>query len=321
VAAMNIYTAGACVLCFTITFLSVWVGALSLPFGHVTPETLSTMFQTCFDRIPCFGNLVCFALLRCFDAFLAPPEARWFAIHAFANLFCVIFCTHGLFAVFVDPGRACDMDFHADTPTSFDLSAFGATSRWPIFMINATHFYHLLAFSLKADEKFHHFVFIPLIGIPGQIYNWGALLNYTSFFICGVPGGISYFNLVLVKLSLMGKLKQKKIDKFLNVWCRCPGLVVAGLCHYLSIVHGNYSMPLAANVISGTMTVFNGLYYCDMAVANYSTHLVLGRPTNQRQSKVTGAEVPVLKAPSHPLYEDADKAKKHRNWVLQKMGS
>jgi len=188
-------------------------------------------------------------------------------------------------------------------------------------MINAVHVYHVIAFPLKADERFHHFVFIPLVGIPGQMYRWGALLNYTAFFISGFPGGISYFNLVLVKLSLMSKLRQKQIDKCLNVWCRGPGLVIAGLCHYLSIVHGNYSMPLAANLIAGIMTVFNGLYYGEMAVANYSTHVVLGRPTGQRQSRVTGAEVPVLKAPAHPLYEDPDKAKKHRNWLLQKMGS
>jgi len=103
-------------------------------------------------------------------------------------------------------------------------------------MINTVHMYHLLFFSLKADERFHHFVFIPLVGIPGQVYRYGALQNYTSFFISGFPGGVSYFNLVLVKLGVMSKLKQKKIDKYMNVWCRCPGLVIAGLCHWLSFV-------------------------------------------------------------------------------------
>ena len=75
-----------------------------------------------------------------------------------------------------------------------------------------------------------------LVGIPGQVYRYGALQNYTSFFISGFPGGVSYFNLVLVKLGVMSKLKQKKIDKYMNVWCRCPGLVIAGLCHWLSFV-------------------------------------------------------------------------------------
>lgn len=181
--------------------------------------------------------------------------------------------------------------------------------------------YHVLMFTLKPDEIFHHFLFIPLVGIPGQIYFWGALLNYTSFFISGFPGGVSYVNLVLVKMGLMRKITQKKIDKWMNVWCRCPGLVVAGTCHYLSVVNGNYEMPLIVNLVTGVLTVFNGLYYCDMSVANYSTHLVLGRPTASKKSKVTGVEVPVLKAPSHPLYEDPEKAKSHRAWLLAKMGS
>ena len=195
-------------------------------------DWIDAVLVKAWDVVPLYGNLTCLLLLRVFDAFFAPSGARWFAIHTFANLFVVIFCTHGLFAVLADPSNATNVKVHPDTPSTFSSDTFGATSRWPIFMINTVHMYHLLFFSLKADERFHHFVFIPLVGIPGQVYRYGALQNYTSFFISGFPGGVSYFNLVLAKLGVMSKLRQKKIDKYMNVWCRCPGYVC---CSSLSL--------------------------------------------------------------------------------------
>jgi len=98
-----------------------------------------------WDVVPMFGNLVCLALLRVFDTFFAPRAARWFAIHAFANLFVVVFCIHGLIAVISDPPNAMNVNVHPDTPSTFELNTFGATSRWVWFSL-------FLSLSLSQDS-------------------------------------------------------------------------------------------------------------------------------------------------------------------------
>ena len=62
-------------------------------------EWVNLVLVKAWDIVPLYGNISCMVLLRVFDAFFAPNGARWFAIHAFANLIVVVFCIQGLFAV------------------------------------------------------------------------------------------------------------------------------------------------------------------------------------------------------------------------------
>ena len=62
-------------------------------------EWVDLVLVKAWDIVPLYGNIACMVLLRVFDAFFAPNGARWFAIHAFANLIVVVFCIQGLFAV------------------------------------------------------------------------------------------------------------------------------------------------------------------------------------------------------------------------------
>ena len=71
-------------------------------------------------------------------------------------------------------------------------------------------------------------MFVPLIGGSGMCYQWGAVRNLLSFFISGFPGGMDYFFLVLVKYNMISKLQQKKYCSNLNIYCRCPGIVISG---------------------------------------------------------------------------------------------
>jgi hypothetical protein len=52
---------------------------------------------------------------------------------------------------------------------------------------------------LSAAEYFHHGLFIPTLGFPGQIFAFGALGAWQAFFISGLPGGIDYLLLGLQK--------------------------------------------------------------------------------------------------------------------------
>ena len=66
----------------------------------------------------------------------------------------------------------------------------------------------MLAFKLSGPEYFHHLLFIPTLGFPGQLFDWGAVGNLQAFFISGLPGGLDYFFLSIG----MQKLRQKQIS-------------------------------------------------------------------------------------------------------------
>ena len=109
-----------------------------------------------------------------------------------------------------------------------DTSLFGTASRWPLTIVNSVHLYHMVAFrDLTSADYFHHLLFIPTIGLTGQLLPWGALGNWQAFFISGLPGGLDYFMLFLIKEGKMDKMKEKHYNANLNIWCRMPGILVA----------------------------------------------------------------------------------------------
>lgn len=85
---------------------------------------------------------------------------------------------------------------------------------------------------LGPADYFHHFLFIPTISFPGQYYKWGPLANFQAFFISGMPGGIDYFLLGLLKLGLISPLFEKRINSNLNVWLRVPGILLSTMLMY-----------------------------------------------------------------------------------------
>lgn len=70
-------------------------------------------------------------------------------------------------------------------------------------LIFAIHAYHIVGFKLSSEDLFHHIMFVPIIVGVHFIYPWGAVGNMLSFFISGLPGGLSYFLLAAVKVCGM----------------------------------------------------------------------------------------------------------------------
>jgi hypothetical protein len=122
--------------------------------------------------------------------------ARWFFMHAIANALVCVTAAVSVVAAFADPLNAMDGVSHPDRST------FGSASVWPLTIINSIHVYHMIGgFNLTSADYFHHLLFIPLLGFPGQVFNWGAVENCGAFFISGLPGGVNYFALGLYKLG------------------------------------------------------------------------------------------------------------------------
>jgi hypothetical protein len=109
--------------------------------------------------------------------------ARWFFTHAAANLAVVITGTPALWTMLTDPANAMDSRKYND------FSVFGSASPIPLTFINAVHVYHMVGgFQLSGADYFHHLLFIPFLGFPGQILQWGAMEPAGAWFISGAPG-------------------------------------------------------------------------------------------------------------------------------------
>ena len=198
-------------------------------------------------------------------------SARWFFIHSFANLLVVLTGLPALMVVATDPIHAVDSRVY------FDTSFFGNASSWPLTFVNAVHIYHMVGgFQLTSGDYFHHLLFIPFLGFPGQVLLWGAVEPAGTVFISGLPGGISYLMLGMQKLNMMPSIVEKRVTANLNAWVRTPGILINSFIVYQAMLYGNHTLPLWAPFLHVVLPPYNGIYYCKQAIANYTVHFLNG---------------------------------------------
>lgn len=231
------------------------------------------------------ANVIVIALLFAFDKLFSSSQARWFSVHAFANFLVVITGFNAVIATLTDPIYALNADKYADS------SVFGTGTPWPTIITNSVHIYHMLAFDLTSGDYFHHLLFIPTVGALGQYYRCGAIRGFLGFMLSGFPGGLDYFNLVLVKHGVMDLYNQKRYCAAINIWIRGPFLVIAAFVMYQALIYGHNSMPWPALLLVGGLAAFNAQYYTKQSVANFAIEHSLGH-VKERVSVTTGMSVP-----------------------------
>lgn len=225
---------------------------------------LSTLLD-CMLTLWMVDSLLLLAV-RCWDPAAVPPgdrtQARWFVLHAFANAWITRLTLPGVRYLLLHPLQAFDA---GDDPD--------AASRTPLSIVVALHIYHCLGgFTLSWQDVFHHAVFLPTLGFPGMVYEWGSFGNFLAFFVCGVPGAIDYALLGLHKLRVATGLNQKRICANLNLWVRMPGILFGmGVC--FAACHARPpSAPAWAVALQVTFMPFNVLFYTKQSLINYALH-------------------------------------------------
>eukprot|EP00041_Stephanoeca_diplocostata_P014802 m.279445 g.279445 ORF g.279445 m.279445 type:complete len:306 (-) comp19805_c0_seq11:562-1479(-) len=279
------------------------------------------------------GFGMCLAFLFVYDVVFAyQTPGRWFNVHAMANLITVIFCSPAVVAWAKDPLSVVSPEEYGNSPDPLGENwldwnvLFHPCNDWSILMIVAVHTYHCVAFKLSKQDIFHHFMFVPTIGVYGGfLVSWGPIRNCLPFFISGLPGGIDYAMLVLLKRGMTTKLTCKKLSSTLNVWLRGPGCgVLVPATIYAAYCEGRLPQEQAFKcMILAGFAAYNGLHYMEMAVMNYQMHLtrtLLEKDHSAEMTKMkeywtaqegrtkqipTAFDIPVLmKSSSHGNLED-----------------
>lgn len=166
-----------------------------------------------------------------------------------------------------------------------DLEVFD-TNMISVQLCFALHFYHLLYYWRKFlfDDWLHHGLMIG-IALPLGVYlPSSTLLGFSLFFTTGLPGGIDYFLLFLVRNNWLNPLIEKRVNTFLNVWIRSAGCAAhaAFVIAYTFNQNTNnktltqmnneveYNLKFYASLVTGCLTYWNGQYFMERVVSDYS---------------------------------------------------
>ena len=108
------------------------------------------------------------------------------------------------------------------------LNAFnGSRISLPLMSTISLHVFHIITCfnNLSIIDWMHHVISCLFVGLLGEFYVNGPIINYFLFFLCGLPGGIDYYLLTLNKYGLINRLTEKRINVNLNMWIRLPGVL------------------------------------------------------------------------------------------------
>lgn len=261
---------------------------------YYSKDGLFLAFQDAMD-MNSFQLLICFVgllfLLAVYHKFVARDKpGAWFEIHAFANGLTVLFATPSVILWLMDPIKVVSWERMPPPDIlgpewHLPSNLFHANNHWAVLVVLAVHTYHCIAFPLSKQDIFHHFVFVPVIGVYGGYFvHWGPVRNVLCFFISGLPGGIDYVILTMTKRNLVSKLFQKRIASKINLWCRGPavGVLIPATC-YVAWLDGEVKGlgMLFKTMLIAVFSAYNGIYYMEMAIKNYQMHLTKAQMKSQ----------------------------------------
>lgn len=195
--------------------------------------------------------LYCLYLL-CIDKLLL-KKANWYILHTITNGFVVTLSLPTVINVLCDP-LYIDYDHHA----------------YALDITMALHIYHMLAFKkLMVVDWVHHIVMCTILSFTYYYTTTVTITNYLLFFLSGLPGGIDYLMLSLVKYEKMDSMMEKYINSKLNIWIRSPGIIIGAYILFLQYING----IIIASIPTFTMTIlgliWNAQYFTERVLSNY----------------------------------------------------
>uniref|UniRef100_A0A7S3I2B0 Uncharacterized protein n=2 Tax=Choreotrichia TaxID=141411 RepID=A0A7S3I2B0_9SPIT len=237
--------------------MAVVLNATGLTHDYLSPLAMKETFGQYRHAVGCVAAFLALIVL---DVVIARnTKARWMALHTLANAAVCLFSWPEVSRAAEDPLNSCS----GPAPTYV-----------PAYIICAVHFYHLVGgFKLTLDDWVHHCVFVTYIGAACFAFEEsGPLVNLIAFFMCGLPGGLDYMMLVLVKHGVLTSQTEKSWNSRINVWLRSPGLLLAAYCMFVATRSGPTHTPCAQHPIKtaiNAMLIFsNAQYYMQKVTGN-----------------------------------------------------
>eukprot|EP00039_Didymoeca_costata_P007844 m.104579 g.104579 ORF g.104579 m.104579 type:complete len:259 (+) comp13847_c0_seq2:145-921(+) len=224
----------------------------------------------------CFMMILSLDLILNFGIKFANSKARWFALHGIVNLILAADCMPDVWTMLHNPVGSMHHNKHY--------------SLWPAYLSATLHAYHMIMpwwRPLLLSDYFHHLCFAGCLGSAQLSYRWGPGSNLFMFFVCGLPGGIDYIMLSLVKQGHMASIDEKRYNSFINTWIRAPGCTACAFCIYACWVVGASSPEIPDIVIWMCILLCysNGQYYGARVIASHATHQAKLQEDNSKTTR------------------------------------
>ena len=108
-----------------------------------------------------------------------------------------------------------------------------------------------------------------LLAIPLK-HTGGVASNLGAFFLTGLPGGLDYILLVLVKQGFMDRMTEKRWCANINVWLRGPSMSIYLFLGFQAWYAQTFLLHWSVLIVVVALHFYNGQYYCEQAVASYA---------------------------------------------------
>jgi len=205
-----------------------------------------------------FYDLLFIATTDMYLQYQIGTKARWFQLHAFVNMIVTILSFQDLVFTMTDPFAAITQ--YCDRHVSV--------------IVFSLLLYHLIVFkNLTRMDYMHHFISAFVVGGPSIFLYHNKLLNASNFFICGLPGFINYACLTGVKHGKIKKITEKKINSFLNIYIRQPGILYTVVLNYIACRYDyDPNTPTWLFILAGIVLFWNANFFSYEAVYNYGKH-------------------------------------------------
>ena len=219
-----------------------------------------------------FLNLILYTLTCSFTHYFIRKlfnynrDTSYFLIHFIFNMFMVYKTYERTFLCFTQPLK----------------SMIGYHSIDPMIWLSSFHLSHIILDYkyLKIIDWIHHFFSVFIICLLNIYYFVGSLSDLAIFFGSGLPGGINYLCLYLVKIKIMSKETEKFINCYLNMLCRLPGLLywmslswICWISNNIKISEESKKMSLYILLLQFIFVSGNGIFFASRVLLNYQKYL------------------------------------------------
>lgn len=147
-------------------------------------------------------------------------------------------------------------------------------------LVFALHLYHIAYYwrKFKLDDWLHHVLMIAVALPIGISLPSGTLLGFSLFFTTGLPGGIDYFLLCLVRNGWLSRDFEKRVNTQLAAWIRMPGCVAqaALTAAFLSMQNQPPSFLTYLAYLSAVLNYWNGVYFGYQVIYDAGNRFIYG---------------------------------------------
>lgn len=219
-------------------------------------------------------SIIDYVLIKRWGTQKENDKTRWFFLHAVANAGVVLCHLDEVYLVYSDPFNC--MNVVPDTSGTM--------------IVLSLHVYHVVMFwkSLDIIDWIHHILMCFIVLPIGYALRPGALLGHGSFFASGLPGGIDYVLLVLVRRGKINKEIEKRANVHIHMWLRAPFCLFHSLLVWMTFLHwkdthplmkenGVWMLYLFSTFLTCLSYYWNAMYFCERVITSHAIHVEFSR--------------------------------------------